>query len=268
MSDDDGKKTNGSGGNGHDKDDDPNIVKFPTLAERDRQRRADKQAAEQAGKAQQAANSEPFINLDRIPPFIRLLIPSMVIIHLALNFGLSKPALYDIYNIFGFVPAYFTGNADMVSLFSLASPITHMFIHSSTMHLLFNVVMGTALGIYTERFFGARATAIFFFTCGACGALAFLILNPTATFPLIGASGGISGFFGAVISLMHAQGQMGRLSQKPLWIIVAFWTAFMFITALMGGGTGSGNVAWQAHIGGFLGGVGIIHLIKIGKLKL
>ncbi len=256
------KKLNGHG-NGHDKDADKNILHFPTLGERDKKRRADKQAATRARKAQQKANAEPFINLERIPPFIRFLVPAMVITHLVLNLTLSKPALWNVYETFGFVPAYFTGHLDMPSLWPLLSPVTHMFIHGSTMHLLFNLVMGTALGMYFERFFGTRATAIFFFACGIIGALTFLILNPAANFPLIGASGGVSGFFGAAIVLMHGSGQMGQLGRKPLWGIIAFWTIFMLLTGLIGGG----NIAWQAHIGGFLGGIGLLHLIRRGKIR-
>jgi membrane associated rhomboid family serine protease len=244
------KKTNGTG-NHEDK-----IIKLPTLAERDRMRKA-KEAMNRA-----ASPKVPFMNLSKIPPFTRALIASFVVIHIALAIALNLPQLYDVYNTYGFVPGAFTGVRSF-SWQTLVSPITHQFLHGNWIHLFFNTTMGLVMGMVFEKEFGAKAAAFFFFACGLTGAALYLLLFPFSETPIIGASAGLSGFFGAVILLFYQRQPRARFTKYGPWPMIGFWLFFMIALGAMSGGA----MAWHAHVGGFLAGVGLLIGIQKGKLK-
>lgn len=89
-------------------------------------------------------------------------------------------------------------------------PITYMFLHSGTWHLLMNMLGLYVCGSEFERSFGSSRLLRFYFFCGIVGGLAYLFLplmNPVyqAT-PLIGASGAVYGLLmAAVIFFPHIQ---------------------------------------------------------------
>ena len=69
---------------------------------------------------------------------------------------------------------------------------------------------------------------------------------------MVGASGAISGVFGAVLMAMR---QAGRLSS--LLPVAGIWIALNVFFGVFGGTPGGGGepVAWTAHIGGFVYGL-------------
>lgn len=249
-------KNNGSG-NGHDPHhQDDKIVHFPSFAERKR-----KTAWRMHPKAEKHA-AAPFFNFDRIPLFTRAIVLSFLIVQAGLMLAPQDLKIQIIYT-FGFLPGYFTGTLKPFAYGALVSPITHIFIHGGWMHLAFNCVMALSLGMFFEREFGTRRTIIFFFVCGLAGALFYFVLNPFSTAPMIGASGSISGLFGALIMLLGKRGGLGMRTRSP-WAIILFWLAFMVIAGMVSGG----SLAWQAHVGGFLAGIGLLHLMQTGRLKI
>ncbi len=262
------KKTNGNGkksGNGHDKDTE-NIVHLPTLAQRDRARKNKLKAEERQKKQAQKSAQPPFINLEKITPFIRVLALALVTVHLVVYLGFDDGQRLKAFYTLGFLPAAFTGGFDY-HWYSPLTLITHMFIHGSWMHLAFNLVMTLALGILFERQFGSRTTVIFFFACGVAGAAVYFILNPFSTTPVIGASGGISGLFGAALILMHQRKQFGQINTKlndpGPWKIIGFWIILMIVIGLISGP----GIAWQAHLGGFIAGVALLKGLQTGRVR-
>lgn len=250
---------NNGSGNGHDpsgKEDDK-VVHFPSFAERKK-----KTAWRVHAAAEKHKGPAPFFNFDRIPLFTRIIVLSFLIVQAVMTFLPNDLKIQIIYT-FGFLPAYFTGVMKPMPWGAVVSPITHIFIHGGWMHLAFNCVMALSLGMFFEREFGTRRTIIFFFACGLAGALFYFILNPFSTAPVIGASGSISGLFGALIMLLGKRGGLGMRTRSP-WPIVIFWVAFMVLAGLIGGG----SLAWQAHVGGFLTGIGMLYLMQTGRLKL
>lgn len=265
------KNTNGSG-NGKAKDE--NIVHFPTLANRDRMRREQLEKEAQEAKAKKAyikiqrgANDAPMFNFGNITPFAKFMALAFIAVHLVIFLLLSYPQRMDAFYMLGFVPGYFTGVVSPTPWFAPIGVITHMFVHGSWMHLAFNGVMGLALSVLFERNFGTRTTAIFFFACGIIGAAFYMAFAPYSTTPVIGASGCISGLFAAAIMFLHERGQMGRfsgkLSQYGPWPILGFWLAFMLIAGFVSGE----KMAWQAHIGGFVGGAVLYYLLRTKRIK-
>lgn len=252
-----------------DDEDKSKIVKFPSLAERDRIRK--KQIEEENAwrkdyKARKKAAAEPFFNFGNIPPFIKIITAIFVGIHIIMSFLIDEALRVKLIYMFGFVPANFT-NTEAFELIHLLTPITYNLLHGSWTHLGFNVVMGLALGTFCEKMFSTPTTIKFFFLCGAAGALAYFALNPTSSAPVIGASGAISGFFAAALMMLYEQGRFGmlggKLANKGPWPIILGWTLIMIIIGLIGGG-----IAWEAHIGGFLSGALLYTFMRKGKLRL
>lgn len=251
-----GKKTNGSG-NGHDKDHsikESSIVRFPSKNERRKKEALRLRAA--------APKKEPFFNYGQIPLFTRLILLIFVVVQIGMMLVPEELRTQIVYT-FGFVPAYFTGMLKPFPYGAALSPVTHIFIHGGWMHLAFNAVMAVSLGVFFEREFGTRRTVIFFFACGLAGALVYFALNPFSEVPVIGASGSVSGLFGALIMLLGKRGGLGRRTRGP-WPLIAFWVLFMVLTGSLSGG----GIAWQAHIGGFLSGIALFYLMDKGKIRL
>lgn len=244
-----GNKGDGYGPGGQD----DNIVVLPTLAEREALRKI-KEMQEQ--RAQQAA-AQPLINL----PFLtKILMGAFVAIFVIMTYVLPQAGLEWVYIHLGFIPGRFTGALAFEPL-ALITPLTHIFIHGSWLHLAMNTVMMAAFGSGIERWMGARRMAIYFFLCGLCGAAFHFALNLHSAYPVIGASGALSGLFAAaIIMLNRGRAEMGgRFGILPFIIL---WIGITVGFGMMGSPDGH-DIAWAAHLGGFLGGFVILKLMKI-----
>lgn len=205
----------------------------------------------------------PFINWDKIPPFTRFALFLFVGLQIVFSFLLDDAQRFQTLHYFGFSPAFYTGELSWQWSAAIA-PITSLLLHSGWMHLLFNGVMMLAMGVFFERQFGAKRTAVFFLLCGFAGHLTYLLFNPFETTPVIGASGAISGLFAVAILIMVEQGLVGPEAQRrgPFPFILLWVTLILFMGLIMPG------TSWQSHLGGFLGGIGLFQLWKRGKIRL
>lgn len=244
---------NGSGNHQNDNDGEPeNIVRIPTLAERDRLRREkDKLDRKIASDA-----AGPIINM---PPFTLALLITIVGIHILMSQILSPEQAETIILNFSFIPEHFS-NGDIGGL-TLLTPLTHMFLHGSWMHVAMNALMLAAFGSGIERWIGSKRMAILFIGSGLLGAAAHYFLNASSPHTMIGASGGISGLFaGAILMLSRGQREMGgRWGILPF---VLLWIGLSIGFGMMGAPDGSA-IAWASHVGGFLGGFAILKLMRV-----
>lgn len=227
------------------------------------QYRAERAKAQGKNAQYSASGKTPFINWHKIPMFSRISIATILIVQIIMSFVISSADKVFILNNFGFTPAMYTGDIEW-KWTAIIAPITTLILHSGWMHLTFNIVMLMAMGVFFERQFGAKRTAIFFIACGMAGNIAYLLLNPGSPTPVIGASGAISGLFAVTFMIMIERGMVGPDIQKrgPLPFIL-LWSSI-----IIGMGLISHDTAWQSHIGGFWGGLGMFHLWKKGIIRL
>jgi len=206
----------------------------------------DKRPGPERGQGERAIN---------LPPTILWLI----VINLAiqgLRELLSDSADQGLVLQFGLIPATYTAeNGDLLSM--IASPFTYQFLHGGWVHLGVNMFSLAAFGAPVERLLGVRRFVLFYLSAGVVAAAVHVFFFSASEDPVIGASGAISGVFGAVLMLMR---QVGSLSS--LLPIAGIWIALNIFFGLFGGTPGAGGepVAWVAHVGGFVYGLAAIRL--------
>ncbi|PZP56554.1 MAG: hypothetical protein DI586_03385 [Micavibrio aeruginosavorus] len=200
----------------------------------------------------------PLISL---PPATKYLAGAIIACHLILWLAskyIPQLNIDMIYNDFGFVSARWTGD-EILPARSLLSLITVNFLHGGWFHLIINTVTLIAFGAGIEKLLGAKDMLVIFFCSSALALLTHLAVSPSSIEPVIGASGGISGLFGAILIVLKHVGRLNGSNQNLLPMI-ALWIALTIGFGMMGAPDGS-SIAWVAHIGGFLGGLGIAALM-------
>lgn len=123
--------------------------------------------------------------------------------------------------------------------------LTSMFLHGSTMHLLFNSWALWLFGPSIERRFGSASFVSLYLAAGLAGGAAYQLLGFGRA---VGASGAIFGLFGAVLSTLYRQRHTpaGRALFSQLILLLAINLALPFAIP---------NIAWEAHMGGLLAGL-------------
>jgi len=150
---------------------------------------------------------------------------------------------------------------------------THIFLHGSWTHVLFNAVACLIFATPVIRAFGKGAGAAlsffaFFFLCGMAAGLGFCLLNLSSAVPVVGASGAIYGLIGAssrIAGVRGASGGIVPLTNSRVLSSAAVWIGINLATALLPFVLGGPAVviAWQAHIAGYVFGVLVIgHWLK------
>jgi membrane associated rhomboid family serine protease len=192
---------------------------------------------------------------------------------------LGAQASRDLVLEFGVTPCRLTGSCrDVIELPSPYLTIfTSMFLHGGLFHILGNMLYLWIFGNNVEDTLGHGRFLAFYGLSGVAAALAQTAVQPASSIPMIGASGAVSGVLGAYLLLFpHARvltlvtiGFLIRLVHIPAVVVLGFWIVVQFVNGFVTfgaiaarGETGVGGVAWFAHIGGFLAGIGLLFLLR------
>ena len=185
--------------------------------------------------------------------------PILTISLLTLNVLIFFFSLSDFENIiltYGFIPAKF----------SLLTIFTSMFLHGGLDHLFGNMWYLWIFGDNVEDVLGKVKFLLLYFLSGISAIFFQYLVDPTSTIPSIGASGAISGVLGAYLLLFPKEKILTSIQfifiRIPAYFVIGFWFLIQFIfgTVSILGGVGS-NIAFWAHIGGFLFGLAFTRLI-------
>ncbi|MGO9484072.1 MAG: rhomboid family intramembrane serine protease [Rhodomicrobium sp.] len=152
--------------------------------------------------------------------------------------------------------------------------LTYMFLHGSSLHLLFNMIFLFVFGDNVEDAMGHFRFVIFYLACGVIAALVYCSLTEVPDAPLIGASGAVSGVIGAYLVLhpnirVWVLVPLPKLSFLPLrfsaGFVIGVWILYQFASAIY---FSSEAVAWWAHVGGFFAGAILVALMKRRGVRL
>ncbi len=140
--------------------------------------------------------------------------------------------------------------------------IASAFIHSDWFHVILNaaflVALAKPLHELFRRIWPVREPAVSMLLLGlflfsqVAASLVYLGANYPDGGPAVGASGGISGLLAAV--LMVREGPERWLLSRRFLVTSALFVVANAVFAFIGPSLLGANIAWQAHVGGYLGG--------------
>ncbi len=148
------------------------------------------------------------------------------------------------------------------SLAFLSSLVSYTFVHAGIFHLLGNMWFLWIFGRGVEFRLGHLRYLVFYLLAGIASGYLHIIFNITSDVPCVGASGAISGVIGAYLVLSPRAKILTlvpiyfiiKTFDIPAYIFIVIWLlgqVFGVLTASSAQGT---NIAWWAHVGGFVWG--------------
>jgi len=148
--------------------------------------------------------------------------------------------------------------------FSSADVVTSMFLHADFLHFLGNMVFLWIFGDNVEDRLGHATYLFFYLGCGYVAAMAQVFADPESFAPMIGASGAIAGIMGAYFVIYPHSRVLTAvfiflfldIIEVPAIFFLGLWFLLQLFHGAMSYGSQEGGVAFWAHAGGFLVGIG------------
>lgn len=197
---------------------------------------------------------------ERTPLVTWALIAVNVLVFLAmLPLMNDERALYALYWDWGLVPAKISEG------FGYTGFVSSMFLHSGFMHILGNMLFLWIFGDNLEDRLGHLGFLAFYLAAGIGAALLQTAAAPASMVPMVGASGAIAGVMGGYLMLFPRARVdvlviivvIVRIIPVPAWLMLGLWFALQLLQGLTSPAD-AGGVAYWAHAGGFLVGVGAV----------
>ena len=164
---------------------------------------------------------------------------------------------------YGLMPAKATRISDIASIKAVGlSLLTFMFLHANLWHFVGNMWFLWLFGDNVEARLGRLRFLIFYLLCGMVGGVAHVALSWGSKTVCIGASGAVAGVMGAYI-MLFPKARIRTLIlivvvplfvSVPAWAYIGLWFASQLYRGL-GQVAAASDIAWWAHIGGFISGI-------------
>jgi membrane associated rhomboid family serine protease len=184
--------------------------------------------------------------------------------------GAVHPAEAFVYE-FGVIPCRLTGSCPYDFPHPVVTIFTSMFLHGGLFHIVGNMLYLWIFGDNVEDTLGHGRFLVFYLACGVAAAVGQAMISPQSHVPMIGASGAVSGVLGAYLLLfpyatiltLITFGFFIRFVHVPALVVLGLWIVVQFAAGFLTlGAPGGGGVAWFAHIGGFVAGIGLLFLMR------
>jgi membrane associated rhomboid family serine protease len=192
----------------------------------------------------------------------RRCIPWVTISLIALCSLIFSYVFFPVGDIKSFYDTFAYKPVNLISIGLLSS----IFLHGGWLHLIGNMYFLWLFGDNVEDRQGWWKFALFYLAAGLVANLFYTIFHAASTTPLVGASGAIAGVMGAYI-VYHPRANIKTLMfYRVMDIPAGFYLGFWFLLQVIYGSVESisfiSNVAYTAHIGGFLFGLGFALIDK------
>ena len=100
-----------------------------------------------------------------------------------------------------FIQTYALVPKNIIKGDQLYTLLTAMFLHGGFGHIISNMLFLNIFGDNLEEFFGHFKYLIFYLATGLAASVTQILINPTSTIPVLGASGAIAGLMGGYLIL-------------------------------------------------------------------
>lgn len=156
---------------------------------------------------------------------------------------------------------------DPVSL--LISIVYSTFLHAGPIHLLGNMLFLWIFGNNVEDHLGHVKYLIFYLLGGIAATFAHILTHMGDPIPSVGASGAVAAVMGAYI-LLYPRARVNVLVpiififtivQMSAVTVLGLWLLYQFLIGAQEANQGVTEVAWMAHVGGFVFGLVAIFLL-------
>ena len=148
----------------------------------------------------------------------------------------------------------------------LGAMLLSTFLHAGFFHIAGNMLFLWVFGNNVEDFLGKIKYLLFYLAAGMAAGFAQVLTNlngPDSLVPAVGASGAVAGVMGAYLVLFPKARVnclvplvfIWTVVQLSAYVVLGIWFVFQFFTGE------ASNVAWMAHVGGFVFGVLAILLL-------
>ena len=171
-------------------------------------------------------------------------------------------ALPDFLRDWGVVPGRLVASlaGDTSLPVEAATLVTSMFLHGGWMHLIGNMWYLWIFGDNVEDRMGSWRFFLFYLAGGVVAALVHSALMPGSAIPTVGASGAIAAVLGGYAQAFPRARVLTlipiffffQVIAVPALVLLGVWFLIQFVAGTLTFGTGSGGVAWWAHIAGFV----------------
>ncbi len=149
---------------------------------------------------------------------------------------------------------------------SLSALVTSMFLHGGFMHLAGNMLFLWIYGDNVEHRLGRWRYLAAYLGTGVLATLSHAVLDSGSALPMVGASGAVSGVLGFYfvwfprnrvrLWIMLFPFFMNVVHAPARLVLGVYLVVDNLLPLLATSGSGGGGVAYGAHIGGFVGGLG------------
>jgi len=159
--------------------------------------------------------------------------------------------------------------------YALLTVFTSMFMHAGWLHILGNMIFLWVFGDNVEDALGHVRYLVFYLIVGLVATATQIALSMDSLVPGIGASGAIAGVMGAYL-VMYPRARIAVFMPLffflgapyiPAAALIGIWFLMQLFTgvASLGQAAGDSGVAWWAHVGGFLAGLLLVNLFRVGR---
>ncbi|MHB1111494.1 MAG: rhomboid family intramembrane serine protease [Devosia sp.] len=220
-----------------------------------------------------------------LPTVVTVLCGLLLAAHLARGFVLNEEANLQLTVWFAFIPLRLLSGEEIPGgwLPLIWTPFTHSLLHAGWDHLLINIAWLAIFATPVARRYGAVPTVVIFLIGAAVGAVAFAATTLPELQILIGASGGVAALTGAAVRFMFQPVLVAKRPETGAAIVLGRKLAnlgevmanprsryFTLIWVILNAGipllpliTGARlDIAWQAHLGGFLAGLLLVPVFE------
>jgi membrane associated rhomboid family serine protease len=213
-------------------------------------------------------DDNPLANLTR--PWVNYGLIALTVLVFFVTGGADTEDVREAAFRFGLVPSVVNDirelPAEYVVIPETATYVTYAFLHANFLHLAGNMLFLWVFGDNIEDAVGHWRYLAFYLLAAAGGGLAHSLFNASSTMPLIGASGAVAGIVGAYL-LLHPRVKLwvlllGKIPFRlPAVYVLVAWAVFQ-VANLFIAAPDDENIAWLAHIGGFIAGCLLIVVMR------